>query len=184
MQKEKQLFYFNDKQLNFGLLDFWKWAYSDFTNNISRSVLAEFIVASALNISDRARVMWSPCDLIYQNLRIEVKSAAYIQSWEAKHPDRISFRIAPSRLPDETGDYKDNAPLQRNSDIYVFCIYTAMSPDESPFNLDLWDFFILKTCILDRDKPNQKTITLPSLIRLSPTKCNYSELKNKIEALL
>lgn len=181
-------FMMKNKPINANIIDFWEWAYSDFTNNITRSVLAEYIVALSLDIknmeSEKHRIIWRPYDLMTKNgLRIEVKSAAYVQSWESKHPTHISFRIAQARLPDETGDFKSDSPLQRNSDVYIFCIYTAMSKDQSPFNLELWDFYVLETSILDKEKGDQKTITMPSLLKLNPIKCNYSNLGNIINSI-
>lgn len=185
MYKGSEHFSVNDNELEMTLNDFWRWAYSDLHNNIQRSILAEYIVASSLGISVRKRETWNnPYDLTYNNIRIEVKSAAYVQSWDAKHPDHITFRIAPARVPDETGDYKLNAPLQRNSDVYVFCIYKAMTKDESPLNLDLWEFYVLPTKILDEKKPTQKTITLPSLMQLEPLWCDYYGIEEAINTLM
>lgn len=189
MYEGTEKFTLNGDPLPLTMTDFWKWAYSDLTNNIGRSVLAEYIVASALGItsldSEQTRIMWRPYDLLTkEGYRIEVKSAAYIQSWDAKHPDRITFRIAPARMPDVTGDYKLNAPLQRNSDAYVFCIYKAMTKDESPLNLDLWDFYVLSTKILNDKKPTQKTITLPALMMLEPLRCDFYGIGEIIRKIL
>lgn len=179
----------NGHAIDLTVNDFWKWAYSDFANNISRSVLAEYIVASALGTAgiatERTRVMWRPYDLLSkEGYKVEVKSAAYVQSWDSKHPDCVSFRIAPARLPDETGDYKLDAPLQRNSDVYIFCIYKALTKDESPLNLDLWDFYVLPTRILDEKKPTQKTITLPSLMQLEPMWCDYYGIGDAVTKMM
>jgi len=176
------------EELELTMSDFWIWAYSDLSNNIQRSVFAEFVVASALGItnmeSERSRIMWRPYDLLTkQGYRVEVKSAAYIQSWDAKHPDHITFRIAPARIPDETGDYKLDAPLQRNSDLYVFCVYTAMTVDESPLDMDLWDFYVLPTHVLNREKATQKTITFPSLLKLNPVKSDFASLESVVSSL-
>ena len=179
----------NGNEMHITMLDFWKWAYSDLSNNIPRSVLAEYIVASSLGIteikSESSRQMWRPYDLLTKKgERVEVKSAAYVQAWDSKHPDHISFRIAPARLPDETGDYKENAPQQRNSDVYVFAIYKALSIDESPLNLDLWEFYVLATKILNEKKRTQKTITLPSLMQLNPIWCDYHGISEAIQDAL
>ena len=32
--------------------DFWAWAYSDILNNVDRAVFAEFVVGSALGVTD------------------------------------------------------------------------------------------------------------------------------------
>lgn len=179
----------NGHELDISMCDFWRWAYSDMSNNINRSVLAEYIVASALGNAgvtiEATRIMWRPYDLLSQDgYRVEVKSAAYVQSWDAKHPDCITYRIAPARLPDETGDYKLDAPSQRNSDVYIFCIYKAMTKDESPLNLDLWDFYVLPTRILDEKKPTQKTITLPSLMSLEPLWCDYNGIGEAVKTAM
>jgi hypothetical protein len=48
------------------VLDFWKWAFSDLMSNASRGVLAEFIVATALDSTSHLRQEWAPFDLKYQ----------------------------------------------------------------------------------------------------------------------
>lgn len=184
-----ETFLVNGSKESITINDFWRWAYSDFTNNINRSVLAEFIVASSLDIiqtdCESFRDPWRPFDLLYDmKYRVEVKAAGYVQSHSAKHPDHISFSIAPARIPTETGEYKPEATLQRNCDIYIFCIYTAMSKAENPLDLDLWDFYVLPTKILNAEKPTQKTITLPSLLALNPTKCDYLELKDTVNNIV
>lgn len=182
-------FYIDGKATQLTINDYWRWAYSDLINNINRSVLAEFIVASSIGSvhidTETSRMMWRPYDLLSPDgFKVEVKSAAYVQSWDSKHPDYISFRIAPARMPDETGDYKMDAPLQRNSDVYVFCIYKAMSKDESPLNLDLWEFYVLSTAVLNEKRPTQKTITLPSLIQMDPMRCDYYGIREAIKTAM
>lgn len=186
MYKGSEHFSINGHEISLTIKDFWIWAYSDLTNNIRRSVLAEYIVATALEIihinSESSRTMWRPYDLLTKDgLRVEVKSAASVQSWDAKHPEFISFRIAPARLPDETGDYKRFAPKQRNSDLYVFSIFTGMNAEDSPLNLDLWEFYVLPTKILDKEKPTQKTITFSSLLKLGPVWSDYYGLNEAIQ---
>ena len=47
-----------------------------------RGCLAEFIVASALRLGDGVRDEWGAFDLLTKSgAKIEVKSAAYLQSW-------------------------------------------------------------------------------------------------------
>lgn len=176
----------NGKELEIRVQDFWRWAYGDFINNIQRGVLAEYIVSSAIGCLESSslekhREQWRPYDLLSPDgWKIEVKSAAYVQSWDSKHPDHVSYSIAPARIPDENGDYKDDSPKQRNSDAYIFALYKAMSSDEDPINLDLWEFRVLRTSILDAEKPSQKSITLPSLQALDPIVCGYSGLSEAL----
>ncbi len=165
--------------------DFWQWAYCDFVNNVQRGVLAEYIVASAIGATEmpgeEQRIQFRPFDLMSpERYRIEVKCAAYVQSWENRHPDHISYSIAPASLPDPVLGYVDGAPKQRNCDCYVFCLCKAMTPADNILNLDLWEFYVLATAVLDSEKPNQKSITLPSLLALHPEVCTYDGLSYAI----
>lgn len=173
-------FSINGQEMNLAISDFWRWAYSDFTSGIQRSRLSEYIVASALDTdgikSSRSAFPGKPYDLLIENgSRITVKSAAYIQSQEAEHPDYVSFSISSSM----TGE-----PDRRGSDIYIFCLYKGMKEVESPLNLDLWEFYVLRSSVLDEKKPNQKTITLPSLIRLEPLWCDYHGIGEAIQTVM
>ncbi len=67
------------------LLDFWRWSASDLVSNATRGVLAEYIVATALGLAGGVRVEWDPFDLLSQEgAKIEIKSAAYLQSWRQR----------------------------------------------------------------------------------------------------
>lgn len=174
------------KPISITMNDYWRWAYSDLADSRNRSVMAEFIVASSIGAAhldtDTSRSAWKQYSLLSPDgYKLEVQSAAYVQSWDTEHPDHISFQIAPSRMPDNTGKPKLDTPLQRKSDVYIFCIYKAMEKDESPLDLDLWEFYVLPTSVLDDTKPVQKTITLPSLMKLEPVWCDYYGIEEAIQ---
>lgn len=114
-------------------------------------------------------------------IRIEVKSSAYIQAWESDHPARISFRIAPAKGLDSSGNYSASSSYMRHSDIYVFCVWTALSRDQNILDLSLWDFYVIATKALDRAVPEQKTITFPSLLSLNPEKVDFFGLGSAIK---
>lgn len=76
------------------LLDFWQWAYSDILSNRNRAVFAEFLVGHALDCLQVPRIEWDAVDLRYNGFRIEVKSAAAVQSWFQRRPSRVAFGIA------------------------------------------------------------------------------------------
>ncbi len=62
------------------LIDFWKWSVSDLVSNATRGVLAEFIVATALQIDpSKVRDEWAAYDLsTNEGIKIEFRSAAYL----------------------------------------------------------------------------------------------------------
>lgn len=166
--------------------DFWSWAYSDLLNNTYRGVMAEFLVYSSLNSSSpyptQIRADWLPFDITSPSGRhIEVKSAAYLQSWEQDYYSKILFDIAPKRAWDGKTGYAPEA--KRNSDLYVFCLYTALSREQSILNLDLWEFYVLATSTLNDRVPNQKSISLHSLLKLEPINTDYTGLGATIESI-
>src|SRR6185503_5716161 len=91
-------FHRNGRLLQTCLIDFWRWSASDLVSNASRGILAEYIVACALNIADGVRGDWDAYDLLTPSgVKIEVKSAAYLQSWFHKKLSNIVFSIRPTR---------------------------------------------------------------------------------------
>lgn len=168
----------------FAVIDFWQWAVSNLAANNLRGHLAEFLVSTALGLSGRVRSEWDSCDIrTSAGLRIEVKSASYIQQWRQTRPSRISFGIAPARDWDEEKQ-KHSDSVQRNSDLYVFClIKTTDQLTFDPTDLDQWLFYVVKTAEIDLNLPNQKTVSLSRLRSLSHIECTFSELKSAIYRL-
>lgn len=184
MLKGNELFTVNGSDTSLSVNDFWSWAYSDLLNNTYRGVLGEFLVYSSLfgPGGSQSRVDWGPYDILSSTgRRIEVKTAAYLQSWESDYYSKILFDIGPKRSWSPYCGY--SAESSRHSDLYVFCLYTATSREQSILNLDLWEFYILPTSVLDSEKPTQKSIGLQSLLQLSPVKSNYSCLGDAIETI-
>ena len=179
---------FKDKELGSSVLDFWSWAYSDLIRNVNRGAFAEFIVLEAMNNQSgippprtNFRVSMDAYDLLSPDgIRVEVKSSAYIQAWESEHPARISFRIAPAKSLDSSGNYSADSQYCRHSDVYVFCVWTAMSREQNILDLSSWDFYVIATKTLDQKVPNQKTITFQSLLSLHPRKVDYFGLYEAI----
>ncbi len=109
--------------------DFRAWAYSDILSNRNRSIFAEFLIAFSLGVTDEPRVEWDAVDVRYGNFAIEVKSAAYIQSWKQSKHSTISFDIAKKKSwIAETNEYLPES--SRISDCYV-CIIRSMPIGDS-----------------------------------------------------
>jgi len=177
-------FYYNFKELNFSLQDFWQWAYSDIIGNTVRGVLAEYIVAKALGLTEKVRTEWKAFDLLTdKGLKIEVKSASYIQSWHQKNYSETRFSIPKTRYWDEHTNIQAQES-KRQSDIYIFCLLKHKVQETlDPLNLNQWDFYILSTSVIDKELGDSKQITLRKLISLNPIKSNFGDLKKNIELL-
>lgn len=164
---------------------FWQWAYSNLPANNLRGHLAEFIVASAVGDESVTRVEWADHDVVTQSQRkVEVKSAAYLQSWGQSKLSAISFDIAPTKQKNERSEIFNGARI-RNSDAYVFCLLKhEEKPSLDPLNLDQWTFYVLPTAVLDTKCQTQKTLTLGSLVKLGAEMCEYGEIAKTIDRLL
>lgn len=173
-----------DQDLNFSLLDFWQWSVSDILSNATRGMLAEFIIAKALN-ADIAKVRneWDAFDLITpQGIKIEVKSSAYLQSWEQSNYSKINFSIKTANPWNWAIDKRSEQAI-RSADFYIFCLLNHKDKSTvNPLNLNQWEFYILATEKLNNYTRSQHSITLNSLRKLtSPLK--FEELNSATQLL-
>src|SRR5690606_38685474 len=71
--------------------DFWSFAMSDLLMNNVRGYLAEFLVARAVGATG-TRVEWDAYDVLTpEGIRVEVKSAGFLQAWAQRRLSRIAF---------------------------------------------------------------------------------------------
>ncbi len=175
-------FVVDGNSLDQNLVSFWQWSSSDLVGNALRGVLAEYIVAMAIGQTGGTRQEWDAYDLRTESgIKIEVKSASYIQSWSQKDYSIIKFGIPRTwGWIAETNEYPGE--LKRYADVYIFCVLKTRDQDKiNPLDLDQWDFYILPTSVLNDKIPDQKTITLSSLLSLKPCKTDFVGLRKVIE---
>lgn len=131
------------------IVNFWSWAYSDILSNRNRSIFAEFIVASALGVIENPRIEWDAVDVEYNGIKIEVKSAAYIQSWEQKVNSIISFDIAKKRAwHADTNTYEKEAV--RSADCYVFSLFNEKDRVKANvLDINSWEFYVVPTRMIN-----------------------------------
>lgn len=125
-------------RLGFNLVDLWRWSSSDLVSNASRGILAEFLVCKALGLKeDEIRREWDAYDFrTSEGIKIEVKSAAYIQSWNQKDFSTISFRVKPRRAWDAETNILAEEP-SRSADVYVLALLKHKDQATiDPMNLD------------------------------------------------
>ena len=175
-------FHENGKSLDDSLLSFWQWSASDLVGNAMRGILAEYIVATAVGKADESRTEWDSYDIeTSEGIKVEVKSCAYLQSWSQKKLSTIQFGIRPT----QGWDSKNNSytsQVERQADVYVFCVLKHREQSTiDPLNLKQWVFYVLPTKVLNQSVVGQKTITLSSLIQLSPIETEYVELYAAIQ---
>ena len=146
--------------------DFWAWSVSDLVSNATRGILAEFVVAKALGIPCAGvRNEWAAYDLrTLFNITVEVKSAAYVQSWFQKDYSKIGFGVKATRAWNPVTNKPSDEP-KRQAQVYVFALLHHKDQDSiDPIDLDQWAFYVLPTKVLDERTRSQHSITLKSLM--------------------
>lgn len=172
---------YNNQPLSFSLIDFWKWSASDLLSNATRGRFAEFIVATATNTDiEQIRDEWSAFDLkTREEIKIEVKSAAYIQSWFQRKLSPIKFSTKAAFVWNSITN-KQEEIAKRSADVYVFCLlHHEDKQTVDVLNLNHWTFYVLATNKLNSYKRSQHSITLNSLKKLTDG-VNYQELNEEI----
>lgn len=151
--------------------DFWRWAGSNLSDATTRSVFAEFLVASSLELLSDGRQFGRSYDLLWQQqedragIRVNIRSAAYIQSSDAEHPDQLCFNVG----------------SKEHCDVYVFCIYKATTQEQTPLDTELWDFYVLRSGVWDGIGPAQQIVTVPTIMRLGPIWSDYYGIGDAIQ---
>lgn len=175
-------FRYDDEDLGFDLLSFWQWSASDLVSNATRGVLAEYIVARALGLqAEGVRNEWAAYDLQTEDgVKVEVKSAAFVQSWHQERLSTIQFLVRKTKATDpETNMYSQER--RRRADVYVFALLAhrdKLSID--PLDLGQWQFYVLPTSVLDARQRSQHSITLRSVQDLCGSPVGYGELAEAV----
>lgn len=172
-------------KLDYRLIDFWRWSASDVLSNATRGRFAEFIVGTVIDLDfGEVRDEWGAYDLVTKSgIKIEVKSSAYIQSWNQKKYSQISFSIKPAKFwSPETAVLENES--KRHADLYIFCLLNHKDQSTiDPMKLEQWEFFVLPTSVLNNYERSESSITLNSLKKLTKS-IEYMDLKQELSGFL
>ncbi|MHB1324928.1 MAG: hypothetical protein ACYDGS_02975 [Thermoleophilia bacterium] len=176
-----ELFCDSDRDLGFDLLGFWRWSASDVISNATRGILAEYLIARAVGAADGVRDEWAAYDLHDpRGISIEVKSAAYIQSWYQERVSTISFNC-PKTLAWDARTNRQSSEKRRQAKVYVFALLAHRDQATlNPLDVSQWEFYVVPTATLDHRERSQHSITLKSLRDLHGKPVGYSDLQRAI----
>lgn len=163
---------------------FWQWCYSDLLQNITRGILAEYLIAWAIDVDDKPQDPWHAFDLKTKDgKRIEVKTTGYLQSWYQKRqlPKNIQprFVISPSREWTAEDGMKETPTF--NADIYVLCYHKEKDFDKiDPMDISQWDFWVFSINELKHVLEGRKSISVSKLIKKGYSPISLLEINKKI----
>jgi hypothetical protein len=172
---------FENADMKVRLLDYWSWAHSDLSSNAERGKFAEYLVAMAMNCADGVSEEWGSYDVhTPEDIKIEVKTSAYLQTWAQNELSAIRFSIKPFRAWDAATSSYDNE-VKRQADVYVFCLENCREQNNlNPLDLTQWDFYPVLSATLNEAVGNQRTMGISALLNLGAKRCAYSELRRSI----
>ena len=155
--------------------DYWRWAHSDLNSNAERGKFAEFLVACSLGLKHEISQEWGAYDIHWvdgeDEIKIEVKTSAYLQIWGQKKLSSPSFSTRPSRKWNvKTNEYE--AITRRQADVYVFCLENQKTQEgcnPNPLDLAQWEFYVLPTSVLN-ERGSQGSVSLAQLGTLKAEK--------------
>jgi len=161
--------------------DFWLWGFSDLRMNIVRGVLAEFLVFKAVCATvPETRSVWDNFDVKSpEDIKIEVKSSGYCQSWPQREPSKIGFSgLTGLRWDPDEGWSKER---EVRADVFVFAVQTCKDPAKyEPLNVEQWEFYVVTGDeIRDRDT---RAVGVEFLREQASGPKRYEELRQAILA--
>ncbi|HEX7154627.1 MAG TPA: hypothetical protein VF618_24290 [Thermoanaerobaculia bacterium] len=150
--KGYERFFLDGEKLPLNVRQFWQWSVSDLLSNLTRGRLAEFLVACALgvDVTRGVRREWDAFDLLTPcNVKVEVKSAAYLQTWFQKETSKITWTVGPTRAWDAATNVF-SAEVKWQADVYVLALFEAKSKSDTSAPLDVarWRFFVAPVEVL------------------------------------
>ena len=128
--------------------DFWRFALPDVTTNNVRGWLAEYLVWRAIGVERPVRIEWDAFDVLWGDIRIEVKSSALVQRWAQRTDSKLAFTGLRGRVLDPaTNDYTSEATY--NADVYVLAVNLAGREQFDQLDISQWRFAVLSRDTLE-----------------------------------
>lgn len=161
--------------------DFWAWAYSDLRENVTRGLLAEYLVGRALGCELGTRSAWDNYDLVTpEEIRVEVKASAYLQSWPQRELSKIQFSGLKGRSWRADGSY--GARPEYRADVYVFCVQTAQAHVEyDMLDVGQWEVYVLPRDVVVEH--GAASMALATVRRFAGAPVPWTELRAVVCAL-
>lgn len=166
---------------------FYRWAMGDLVDNRNRGIFAEWLVGQALGVINECDVRreWDAYDLLYGEVKVEVKASGLDQTWPQDQPSKPNFNIAPRSRTwvAECNKWEEHHPPVRFADVYVLCLHEPKkATPENVRDPESWKFWVISTQTLDDKLGDQKSIGVRTLNQLADH-VGWSEIKAEVDRL-
>ena len=150
--------------------EYWAWAHGNLANNVERGLVAEYLVRHALELRDGPRDHWEvETDLTVEGRTIQVKSTAFLQSWEQSRESQAQFQLKRDKL---------------NCDLFIFAVWWPQGGVRpvvpvSIIDVGQWWFYLvtgdkLQKALDDKGSSEAKTASVSLKRLLEWTEANRS----------
>jgi hypothetical protein len=179
-----------------------RWATGNLVDNRNRGIFAEWMIGQALDCiePDACRVEWDSYDLLYKDIKVEVKASGLSQTWNPNNATTPRFTISGQKwtwlTEDEAttrlaqglevvhrldGAWAMHDPPSRPADVYVFCLHQALpATNTNVADPATWTFWVISTKTLNAAVGNQKSIGIKKLDQLGERTCSQ-EIRQAID---
>ncbi len=180
----------NTSNKKFSVLEFWQYGFSNLNSNVLRGALAEFLVENALKdkVEIGVRSPWGDYDVLYQDIKIEVKCCSYIQDWDQNQFTKILWSGLKATELYYSDAVKKQSELNRvadyKSDVYVLALFKHQ--DHATLDiLDMaqWCFYVLTQEQVREVSRNGNSVSLIRLNKHQIEPCSFVDLAGKIASL-
>jgi len=177
----------NTGNKSISVLDFWRYGFSNLSANVTRGVLAEFLIENALKekMEIEIRDPWGDSDILLKDgTKIEVKCCSYIQDWDQNKLSRIVFAglIAEKVYYSEAVSKFVKKPPGYKSDIYIFALLKHQDPASLDIlDLDQWCFYVLTKERLGAITKNGASVSMKCLEKNNIDPIPFSRLSAAVE---
>lgn len=181
----------NSGPKSFNVLEFWQYGFSSLNSNVLRGALAEFIVENALKQNNEidVRSPWGDYDVLYQDVKIEVKCCSYIQDWDQNDYSIIKWSGLKATELYYSDAVKKQSELSRSanykSDIYVLALFKHKDHATLDIlDMEQWCFYVLPKADIERITKSGNSVSLIKLKKEGINDVSFTELMPTIKVIM
>lgn len=124
------------------------------------------------------------CDFQFDDILVEVKSAAYVQAWEQDSESAILFDIAKRGDYDFETEKPNNNKKKRWANVYVFALLNEKNRENvDPTKLSQWEFWVASTTEIDRVRADKQKLSYEQLESVNAIQSSFEKLLSDIESV-
>ena len=166
---------------------FYRSAMGDLLDNRNRGIFAEWLVGQSLGVigDGHERHEWDAYDLLYGEVKVEVKASGPSQTFGFGQESDPRFDIAPKKWSwvAKTNECIEHDPPARFADVYVFCLHESVpATNENVCNPDTWNFWVISNQTLEDKLGDQKSVGVGSLDDLA-NQVGWPEIRAEVDCL-